>query len=196
MNTLTKSLSGLAAGVALSLAAVSNTPATAATLTGNFEVDVAPTPSTLTSNTYFGTYSFDSTNFNGTGDISPTNGGLKLNFNFVNLADASIPQTYTEADDLFYSDFPQLSLSNGILTGLDYVVGNLGGSFSIDGSTFLYSVNNSGASGNGTVKYSVPKVASVPESSAVLGLAMLGLGGVAACYRQSKQQQNRYQTLP
>lgn len=189
MEAIVKSLSGFASGMTLSLAFLYMAPVTAATLTGTFEVDITPPNTSPIGNAYFGTYSFDSTNFNGTGDISPTNGGLKLNFNFVNLADASIPQTYTEADDLFYSDFPKLSLSHGIVTGLDYIAGNLGGTFSFDGSTFSYLVNDSAAIGKGTIKYSVP-ITSVPESSAALDLIMLGLGSVA--FRQSRKQQNRY----
>ena len=200
MKMLAKGLSGLATGVTLSLAVV-NAPATAATFTGTFQVDVTPTVGTpLASRSYFGTYSFEDAGLSGIDIKSPVSGGLKLTFDFVNLFDSSIPQTYTEADDISNADpnlpkdYPQLSLTSGTITGLNYFVATSAGSFSVDGSTFSYIANNSASTGEGTVKFSVPKSAtvSVPESSPVLGLGMLGLLGTIALYSKSKKQQTIY----
>lgn len=192
-----KSLSGVVAAT-LGTGVIYSAPALSATFAGTFTVQTDPTVP-LPASSYTGTYSFESSGQSVTGvtgAFTPELNNLKLNFNFVTLANPSLAQTYIESDDDFFGEFdlPQLFLSNGLVTGLEYLVTKPGGNFIFDQATFLYSVNNnSNVFGSGQAQFAPPRL--VPEPSPIWGLALLAVGGAFTRTTRRPKQKRDVQRL-
>ncbi len=93
-------------------------------ITNNFRVDV--TTGSLANQSFFGSFRYDEAALtdpstqvidpaNGNQIINASNGLLDLSFNFLG-------NTYTQASDSDFPEFPQLNFQNGLFQGLDFFV--------------------------------------------------------------------------
>lgn len=176
--TMTSTLQklALAAGVALSFAAINASEAKAINL---FTFEVAPDSGSLAGNTYFGDFSFDDSGLTGVGDEIVELSDFSFDFLGVN---------YTETDS-----FSSLAaFLDGTFLGIEYTFddGNvefsfLPGFFAVNEAVFAYEIasgSNQGA-GFGDVNYSV-----VPTPALLPGL--VGMGAMAL--RRKRQSDANY----
>ncbi|MDX2242154.1 MAG: PTPA-CTERM sorting domain-containing protein [Leptolyngbyaceae cyanobacterium bins.302] len=115
-------------GVALTAAAVlSGSAAQAAIITNHFRVDV--TMGLLEGQSFFGHFTYNDAALsdpaiqiidpsNGNQIINQSNGLIDLSFNFLN-------NTYTQASDSGFPDYPTINFAGGSLQSLDYIVESL-----------------------------------------------------------------------
>lgn len=180
-------------GAALSFTAIESKSAIAAIVSRNFTVSdfVGPNPPSEPisfGNSYKGSFSYDDALLNGIGyesiDLS------QLTFNFLG-------NTYTASDDISYPFNPKMQFWYGNPLFLSYTVSQPGFvKFSflngypgpgISSSRMDVQLGSSvpgvpsymiGQTYFGRVSYSSPTSTSVPEPSALVGLAVFGLGGL------------------
>lgn len=159
MTNILQKLAFATASVALSVAALDINPASAATLDFEVTPDVGP----LVGETYSGSLSYDETDITGIGEefIAVTD----LDFNFFG-------DNYSETDGLadpeavfFDGDFLGLTFSG---EGFSFIAGF----FDLSEAWFVYDIE----AGPGTADITYKEPTTVPESSALLGLGLLGGG--------------------
>ncbi len=166
----------------LGLMAIATNTVQAATIAYDFTVEVFHGP--LSNNTFTGWFSFDDTNFTGTGSevFDVLNDNLKIEFSFLG-------ETFNQDDEsgeLFVDrtpPVPSVSFMDGILEGLSYRVDEERGSnltpipdpvkdFTILDSGFGYKIMDETIFLDGDVEYTLR----VPEPSTILALGFLGAG--------------------
>lgn len=187
MRNLSIAIAGVAC-VAIGSAVAPNS-AQATIITNNFRVDI--TEGSLAANQpFFGSFTYDDATLTGSGfeALDPTNGSLKLSFNFLG-------NTYTEKDDAFYQvgspAYPQLGFQDGVFQALDFLVSetsSLPNPTVIPGSTRAFIISYDPKFGGpyfqtladvpsegslGTVTYGVQ---AVPTPALLPGLIGLGVG--------------------
>lgn len=157
----------ITSGLVLSLAVQQVNPAQAATV--NYNLAGTIQNGLLTGQTFSGTFSYDDSLLTGSG--FETLGVSQVNLSFLG-------STFTAANDDSYPDSPTVEFSDGNFLGLNFTVSSSTPEFSLipafgnTVATFSYIGTND--DGSGTIQYTVVPV---PESSTVLGIIAVGMGG-------------------
>ncbi|MEA5536629.1 PEP-CTERM sorting domain-containing protein [Crocosphaera sp. XPORK-15E] len=157
----------ITSGLVLSLAVQQINPAQAATV--NYNLSGTIENGLLTGQTFSGTFSYDDSLLTGSG--FETLGISEVNLSFFG-------SIFTAVDDDSYPDSPTVEFLDGNFLGLNFTVSSsspevsLIPAFGNTVATFSYIGTND--DGFGSIQYAA---VTVPESSTVLGIIAVGMGG-------------------